>query len=96
MGSSETDNSRLGKRLRIFDDEIGNVVDNGVGQAAGLAHERASIVLDVEVSLAFRAGDDLQQFRVERHGGYLYNALAKSTQRSRGERLRVRIAHEVA
>jgi len=83
MGSSKTDNSRLADRLRIFDDEIRNVVDDGVGQAAGLAHERASVVLDVEVPLAFRAGDDLQQFRVERHGDYLYNAHAKWTRTSR-------------
>lgn len=55
--------------LRVFGDEVRDVIDDGVRQAAGIAQESASVGLEFQASLALGAGDDVQQFRVERHGG---------------------------
>jgi len=56
------------ERLRVFGDKVRDVIDHGIRQTTGVAQKRASVGLEFQVSLALGAGDDLQQFRVERHG----------------------------
>jgi hypothetical protein len=67
------------ERLRVFGDEVGDVVDHRIRQAAGMTHERAAVGFELQAALALGAGDDLQQLRIERHGGVYTTPKARPT-----------------
>ena len=57
------------ERLRVFGDQVRNIVDHGIAKPAGLAIKRRSVGLEFQRPLAFGASDDFEQLRIERHAG---------------------------
>src|SRR5450759_226313 len=53
------------ERHRVFGDEVRDLVNDGIGQATGAAHQRGAVWLAFEPALALRASDDLQQLQIE-------------------------------
>ena len=73
----------LGKRLGVLNDEVGDLVHDGICQVACAAKQRTSVRLAFEPTPAFRAGDDLQQLGIEGHGPVIQRPRAAGDENGR-------------
>ena len=60
------------ERLCVVDDEIRNLVDDGIGQTTRSANQSAFVGSQLQMALALRARQDVEELGIERHGHLIH------------------------